>query len=63
MGGTIDLYHPDERYNDASPFQKMTAGNLVAPAGGTGSTFVMNTDMLSEGKAVISLDGTTYFGG
>ncbi|EEO27862.1 autotransporter outer membrane beta-barrel domain-containing protein [Oxalobacter paraformigenes] len=65
-GGTIDFYHPEKRYDDALPFQKMTVGDMVAPvarAGGTGSTFVMNTDMLSAGKTVMSYDGMTYFGG
>ena len=65
-GGTIDFYHPDARYDDALPFQKMTVGDMVAPvarAGGAGSTFVMNTDMLSAGKTVMSYDGMTYFDG
>ncbi len=73
-GGVIDLYHPEESWNEANPYQYVMVKNITdssytlnsVSAAGENSVFVLNTNILgdldTDGKKVLSFDGITYYG-
>ena len=75
-GGTIDLHHAEEKWNEANPYQYLMVKNITDEAypleSGTrtaapaeNSLFILNTnimgDLEKDGKRVFSFDGITYY--
>ncbi len=75
-GGTIDLHHAEDKWNEANPYQYLMVKNItdeayllesgtrtVAPA--ENSLFILNTNIMGDpekdGKRVFSFDGITYY--
>ena len=75
-GGTIDLHHAEDKWNEANPYQYLMVKNITDEAypleNGTrtaapaeNSLFILNTnimgDLEKDGKRVFSFDGITYY--